>query len=434
MRGKADTLFQRAHRNEFTLSSSFRKTSTLLASAFCAGALFCHFSSYANDDNQSRLNTIQQHIAEKEKQVARQKTAQSQLSAQLKNQEKAIAEASRKLHQIRQAITLLNNDIEQHTHTIARLQKKQISQEKLLAGQLDAAFRQGKHSELQLLLTPEESQRNERLLVWFSYLNASRRESINQLQATRQELSTKKESLQQKQRQQQNLLAGQQTQQENLIQARQSRQKTLTALTSSLEKDQADLTDMRQNEKHLQNSIAKAEREAKVRAEREAREAESVRQRQARATANGSSYQPSANEQALIARTGGLGRPNGSALWPVHGTVIHRFGETMQGELYWKGLVIGVSEGTEVKAIAAGRVLMADWLQGYGLMVVIEHGKGDMSLYGYNESALVSTGTQVRAGQPIALAGTSGGQQTPALYFEIRRQGQAVNPLPWLGK
>lgn len=85
-------------------------------------------------------------------------------------------------------------------------------------------------------------------------------------------------------------------------------------------------------------------------------------------------------------------------------------------------MVIAASEGTEVRAIADGRVILADWLQGYGLVVVVEHGKGDMSLYGYNQSALVSVGTRVRAGQPIALVGSSGGQGRPSLYFEIRRQ------------
>ncbi len=97
-----------------------------------------------------------------------------------------------------------------------------------------------------------------------------------------------------------------------------------------------------------------------------------------------------------------------------------------------KGSVTVASEGTEVKAIADGRVILADWLQGYGLVVVVEHGKGDI-VYGYNQSALVSVGSQVRAGQPIALVGSSGGQGRPSLYFEIRRQGQAVDPQPWLG-
>lgn len=114
--------------------------------------------------------------------------------------------------------------------------------------------------------------------------------------------------------------------------------------------------------------------------------------------------------------------------------LINPFNGESLSELRWKGMVIGASEGTEVKAIADGRVILADWLQGYGLVVVVEHGKGDMSLYGYNQSALVSVGSQVRAGQPIALVGSSGGQGRPSLYFEIRRQGQAVNPQPWLGR
>lgn len=212
----------------------------------------------------------------------------------------------------------------------------------------------------------------------------------------------------------------------------------MSELESSLKKDQKNLAELKQNETRLRDKIAKAEREAKARAEREAREAARVRAqiaaKQKQAQQKGSSYKPTEDERALMARTGGLGRPAGQAIWPVHGKVIHQFGEALQGELRWKGMVISATEGTEVKAISDGRVLLADWLQGYGLVVVIEHGKGDMSLYGYNQSALVSVGQQVRAGQPIALVGNSGGQQQPALYFEIRRQGRAVNPQPWLGR
>ncbi len=158
------------------------------------------------------------------------------------------------------------------------------------------------------------------------------------------------------------------------------------------------------------------------------------RDRQKEATRKGTTYKPTESEKSLMSRTGGLGAPRGQAFWPVRGPTLHRYGEQLQGELRWKGMVIGASEGTEVKAIADGRVILADWLQGYGLVVVVEHGKGDMSLYGYNQSALVSVGSQVRAGQPIALVGSSGGQGRPSLYFEIRRQGQAVNPTAVVGK
>ncbi len=99
-------------------------------------------------------------------------------------------------------------------------------------------------------------------------------------------------------------------------------------------------------------------------------------------------------------------------------------------------MVIAASEGTEVRAIADGRVILADWLQGYGLVVVVEHGKGDMSLYGYNQSALVSVGTQVRAGQPIALVGGSGGQGRPSLYFgnSAARVRRSIHSRGWEDK
>lgn len=173
---------------------------------------------------------------------------------------------------------------------------------------------------------------------------------------------------------------------------------------------------MRENESQLRNKIAKAEREAKARAEREAREAARIREKQAQAKKKGSTYTPTQDERSLMSRTGGLGRPAGQAIWPVRGPLLHRFGDSISGELRWKGMVIGSPEGTQVKAVADGRVLLADWLQGYGLMVVVEHGKGDMSLYGYNQSALVNVGDQVKAGQPIALVGSSGGQERPALF------------------
>jgi len=435
VREKATVSYQRTRFNGLATRFPLRsRLSTLSASVLCAGVLLLPFSGYAADDNKSQLKSIQQDIAEKEKSVKLQKEQRSKLLDQLQSQEKVIAQASRKLRDTQTSLTSLNKEIAALTASINKLQTQQVQQEKLLSEQLDAAFRQGQHSGVELVLSGEESQRSERILAYFGYLNAERQKNIDKLQQTRTELSTQKASLVSKQAQQKSLLGEQQNQQTRLEQARAARQKTITTLESSLEKDQAQLVEMRQNQTRLQDKIAKAEREARARAEREAKEAERVRARQQQAKSKGTTYKPTESERSLMSRTGGLGRAGGQAVWPVRGKIEHRFGETLQGELRWKGLVIDAPEGTEVKAIADGRVLMADWLQGYGLVVVVEHGKGDMSLYGYNQSALVSVGTQVRAGQPIALVGTSGGRGTPSLYFEIRRQGQAVNPLPWLGK
>src|SRR5699024_7914466 len=170
------------------------------------------------------------------------------------------------------------------------------------------------------------------------------------------------------------------------------------------------------------DKIAKAEREAKARAKKEAERIAEIKRRQKE-----KDYKPTADEQALMARTGGLGRPAGRYSWPVRGRVLHTFGSPLQGELRWKGMVIGAKEGTPVKAIANGRVILASWLQGYGFVVVVEHGKNDMSLYGYNQSVNVKVDQEVKVGQTIAFVGDSGGQQQPTLYFEIHSNGQALN-------
>ncbi|MDX7998843.1 murein hydrolase activator EnvC [Xenorhabdus sp. Reich] len=397
-------------------------------------------STFANQisENKNQLKDIQQVIVEKEKIVKQQQKKRTDLLNQLKEQEGTISEVGRSLHGTQTRLNKLENEVSSLNTNIKRLQTQQKEQRRLLAGQLDAAFRQGSHQGLELLLNGQENQRKERVLAYYSYLNQARQETITKLQKTTAKLNQQKKLQLQKQSEQKEILTDQKQQKQQMEVARTARQKTLTVLESSLKKDQQSLTELRQNETSLRNKIAKAEREAKARAEREAREAARVRAqvaaKQKQAKQKGSSYKPTEDERALMARTGGLGRPAGQAIWPVRGRVIHSFGEAIQGELRWKGIVIAAAEGTEVRAISDGRVLLADWLQGYGLVVVVEHGKGDMSIYGYNQSSLVRVGQQVKAGQPIALVGSSGGQQQPSLYFEIRRQGRAVNPLPWLGK
>ena len=406
--------------------------SIIYASALSAGVLLCAFSAHADDRDQ--LKSIQADIAAKERAVRQQQQQRSSLLAQLKAQEEAISAAARALRETQNTLAQLNKQIDAMNASIAKLERQRASQERNLAAQLDAAFRQGEHSGMQMILSGEEGQRAQRLQAYYGYLNQARQETIAQLQQTREEVNAQKAELEEKQSQQQTLLYEQQAQQAKLEQARNERKKTLSGLEWSIQQGQQQLSELRANESRLRNTLARAEAAAKARAEREAREAQAVRDRQKDATRKGTTYKPTESEQSLMSRTGGLGSPRGQAYWPVRGTLLHRYGEQLQGELRWKGIVIGASEGSEVKAIADGRVILADWLQGYGLVVVVEHGKGDMSLYGYNQSALVSVGTQVRAGQPIALVGSSGGQGRPSLYFEIRRQGQAVNPQPWLGR
>ncbi len=406
--------------------------SVLYASALSAGVLLC--ASSADADDRDQLKSIQADIAARQRAIKQQQQQRASLLAQLKAQEEAIAAAARKLRETQDSLNQLNKQIDEMNAALAKLERQRASQERNLAAQLDAAFRQGPHTGIQMVLSGEEGQRNQRMQVYFSYFNQARQETIAELKKTREEMAVQKSMLEEKQSQQQTLVYEQKAQQAKLEQARNERKKTLSGLESSIQQGQQQLSELRANESRLRGRIAQAEAAAKARADREARDAQAVRDRQQEASRKGTTYKPTESERSLMSRTGGLGSPRGQAFWPVRGPLLHRYGEQLQGELRWKGMVIAASEGTEVRAIADGRVILADWLQGYGLVVVVEHGKGDMSLYGYNQSALVSVGTQVRAGQPIALVGSSGGQGRPSLYFEIRRQGQAVNPQPWLGR
>ena len=127
----------------------------------------------------------------------------------------------------------------------------------------------------------------------------------------------------------------------------------------------------------------------------------------------------------------GLSKLKRQLSWPVKGRISHSFGSRKQGYLKWKGVLLSAPIGRQVQTIHSGTILFSDWLKGYGLLTVIDHGNGYMSLYAHNQTLLKAVGDRVETGEPIALVGQSGGQDQAGLYFEIRHQGKAVNPKLW---
>src|SRR5690606_18563638 len=127
-------------------------------------------------------------------------------------------------------------------------------------------------------------------------------------------------------------------------------------------------------------------------------------------------------------------RLKGRLAWPVAGEITADYGKERAGGLRWNGVLLSAPAGAPVRAVYHGRVAFADWLQGLGLLIVLDHGDGYMSLYGHNDALLKEPGDWVRPGEPIAEVGTTGGRREPALYFEIRHRGQPVNPHAWIAK
>lgn len=392
---------------------------------FFIGLINTHFV-YADDNQQ--LQSLRRSIEEQEKRLAEQKKERTQLMSDLKEQETEIAKLLTSIEKNSLTLKKLDSEIISLIKQIDDLKIKQQQQRNELAKQLESAFKLGKNTNFKLIFASEQSERNERLITYFRYINEARQQQINMLRETQVQLSEKKTALKKTQSTQKTLNTKQKQEQLALEKNHQNRKKTINLLESSMQKNQQKLDELKDNEAKLQARIAQAERESRKIAEEEARQAKNIEEKQQKNT----NYTLNANERALMARVSGIGKPQHQFNWPVNGYIIHRFGEALQGELRWKGMVIDARDGTQVKAIADGRVILASWLQGYGFVVALEHGKGDMSLYGYNQRVLVEVGEKVRAQQPIAIVGSSGGQNTSGLYFEIRRDGKALDPSGWL--
>ena len=124
-------------------------------------------------------------------------------------------------------------------------------------------------------------------------------------------------------------------------------------------------------------------------------------------------------------------RLRGKLAWPVSGRLTARFGQSRAGGVKWDGVMVATDRGTDVRAVSQGRVVYADWLPGLGLLTIVDHGEGYLSLYGHNDRLYKAVGERVSTGEPIAAAGDTGGRSRPELYFEIRKGGKPIDPAPW---
>lgn len=393
--------------------------------ALCCALLCISVNGVAND-----LAKIQQQIKQQEQKIAEQKKAQQKLQSHLKDQETQINQV---LTQLRQTETELKESRKMISDTekqIKRLEKQEREQKQKLAQQLDSAYRSGANPSTFERMLSEEAKNADRLKQYYAHMNQARLALIEELKATQAQLAQEKATIIAQQKTQQSQLSQQKKQQQDLQKVQQQRQSTLNQLNRSLSRDETRLETLRANENALRKEIQRAEQAARQQEQRE-REAY-AQKKQAEEKKTQKPYQPTAQEKQLMASSSGLGKPNKQYAYPVSGKILNSFGTTQMGELRWKGMVIGASAGTAVKSIAEGRVILANWLQGYGLMVIVKHGENDLSLYGYNQSVVVKEGQFVKAGQKIAEVGSSGGQSQSSLYFEIRRKGVAVNPVGWL--
>jgi septal ring factor EnvC (AmiA/AmiB activator) len=353
-----------------------------------------------NENNQKKANQalskVQQQISDQQKSIKQTSSERSALEKQLRNDDISIAK-------IVKAMIKTNTDFEDTQLTLKNLAQEKVSlthkkqqQEKVLAQQLRAAYTSGNHDYLKLLLNQKSPASVERTVTYYKYLNDARIKEIDQFQIVLSDLLAVT-TQHQEQAKRLNILKQQQTEQKVTFQgSKQERKNTLRAINKEL-----------LNSKQLLAKLVAEEENLVV------------------------ALQRIATLSQQSAELVGLKKLKRKLSWPIKGKISHSFGSRKQGYLKWKGILLAAPVGKQVKAIHNGTVLFSDWLKGYGLVTVLDHGAGYMSLYGHNQALLKSVGDRVETGEPIALVGQSGGQSQSGLYFEIRRDGQAVNPKAW---
>ena len=269
-----------------------------------------------------------------------------------------------------------------------------------LASQVRAAYMSGSQEKIKLLLNQRDPATLGRLMAYYRYLNDYRADNI----AAVMEEIRKLDELQSQ-------IAAEEA---RLIGLAKSQYAELTELNVSLEERQTLLASLRKK-------IASEGQEV----DRLAAQEQDLTRLIAELTSILSDYPISSEEP--------FSKHKGKLTWPVAGTLIHDFGQPRVGsKIKWNGVVMAAPRGREVRAVYHGRIAFADWLAGMGLLVIVDHGEGYMTLYGYNETILKNAGDWVAPGDVIATVGDSGGQQQSSVYFELRKGTKPVNPRQWV--
>jgi len=319
----------------------------------------------------------------------------------LREQELKVAAASKELRGIDQQLSVQQSKLDKLQKERDALDAKLKDQREALAALVRSAYAMGHGEELKLLLAQDRIDDITRMLAYYHYFEQARVGEINGLLKDLDALAKVQDAITKETAELQTTRDQRIAQSKQLDDERAQRAKVLNDLEAALKDQHARLAALGKDEKATVDLIAKLR-------------------------------DIFADIPKQLAGAEPFAQLRGRLNWPVRGQVVAGFGSHENGDQSSAGVLIGAKEGSEVHAVSHGRVVYADWLRGYGLLLIVDHGDGYLSLYGYNEALLKDVGDWVDAGEAVATSGDSGGRKSPGLYFELRYQGKAVDPRGWL--
>jgi len=347
---------------------------------------------------EAELQAVKSEIERITRQVSLEQVERDRLTQELRTSELSVGKLRDELSEVRseraaRAARRAALTAEQQARE-AEVQRNRAA----LAGQLRAAYLIGRQEPLKLLLNQKDPALAGRMFAYYSYFGRARAGQIKLIEDDLQRLAQLDGALAAEDQALAQLEKQQRAQLHELEHARTQRSHVLASLEAQSHTRAQSLERLRSQQAGLEKLLHELR---------------------------------TAMERFPLEGNDAFARLRGKLAWPVSGRVVARFGDARAGGVHWDGVLVATERGAPVKAVCQGRVIYADWLPGLGLLTIVDHGDGYLSLYGHNERLYKAAGEPVAAGEAIAAAGDSGGSSRPELYFEIRKGGKPVDPRPW---
>ncbi len=355
----------------------------------------------AKTDQEKQLEKLRQTINSLKKELASTRTNRDEINKTLEKQEKNIGELSKKARKIESELKERQHKLKDLRDERSQLNDKKRHQENLVGDYINAAYRLGQQGNLRLLLNQEDPSRVSRNLRYYDYFVQARSEKITQYLTTIDRINSIEPEIAYETEKVRQNFASLSAQKDKLQEAQRSRRKVLASLNERINSQDKKLRSKMEDRRQLQKLLAKV-------------------------IENISDIHFKGSETSFSSLKGKLP-------WPTKGKVVKRFGSNrIANKMKWEGMLISSNPGDPVQSVHYGRVIFSDYLRGHGLLIIVDHGTGFMSLYAHNQALYKELGEWVEQGDIIASVGSSGGQHDSALYFELRYNGKPTNPQRWL--
>ena len=401
------------------INPEFKKLkSVLLLSILC---IFFNYHAYAGEaiaDNQDDLEEIQKKIDVLDNEIKKNIKTKEDLSSELKREEKKISKSKKEIYKINRQSKKNQKKLKVLEQELKELNEEITERRANLTDHYYQIYTRGKPGFIQMMIEGDSPHQISREMNYLSYLAVEQnnnilkiKEKYQAIDANKQETSKTIEKI--------NALKKKQEKKKSLLEKqKKEKDKVLKKIASTIKSQKKEKDKLIEDEKKLTSLIEKLIEKSKIQAQKKTKK-ESIQA--------DSKYLPDSSLDDVNFK-----KLKKKLRLPVKGKIIHEYGKKRPDTgIKWKGLFIKANEGDEVYAVAKGKVVFADWLRGFGNLIILDHGDGYMSLYGNNESIIVQQGLIVKGGDVIATVGNSGGNSSNGLYYELRKNSKPFNPLAW---